>query len=146
MTGIQVADVDYSGMFASSDIQVTLSADVGIINVVTANANVVITDNNSGAVVLSGPIDDVNAVLAEMAVTDGVFYSNPQGTENAEITVTTTDLGIFGDDGSVQSDTDTITVNINPVANAPTLTLDPAAKRSLNTIITEAAVQSRGIL
>ncbi|GAM68118.1 RTX toxins [Vibrio sp. JCM 19236] len=145
VTGIQVADVDYSGMFASSDIQVTLSADVGTINVVTANANVAITDNNSGAVVLSGPIDDVNAVLAEMAVSDGVFYSNPQGTDNAEITVTTTDLGIFGDDGSIQSDTDTITVNINPVANAPTLTLDPAAKRSLNTIITEAAVQSRGI-
>lgn len=145
VAGIQVSDVDYSGMFASSDIQVTLSADNGTLNVVTGNANVTITDNNSSAVVLSGPIDEVNAVLAEVAVTDGVFYSNPQGTDNAQITVSTSDLGIFDDDASIESDTDTITVNINPIANAPTLTLDSAAKRSLNTIITEAAVQSRGI-
>ncbi|MEZ9875647.1 retention module-containing protein [Vibrio breoganii] len=145
VTGIQVSDVDYSGMFSSSAIEVTLSVDVGSINIVTSNGSVTITDNNSSSVLISGPIDDVNAVLAESAATDGVFYANPQGSDSAQLTVTTSDAGVFGDDSSIESDSDSITITINPVANAPTLTLDSANQRSLNTIISESALISRGI-
>ncbi|WP_139070896.1 beta strand repeat-containing protein, partial [Vibrio breoganii] len=145
VTGIQVSDVDYSGMFSSSAIEVTLSVDVGSINIVTSNGSVTITDNNSSSVLISGPIDDVNAVLAESAATDGVFYANPQGSDSAQLTVTTSDAGVFGDDSSIESDSDSITITINPVANTPTLTLDSANQRSLNTIISESALISRGI-
>ncbi|MEZ9132152.1 retention module-containing protein [Vibrio breoganii] len=145
VTGIQVSDVDYSGMFSSSAIEVTLSVDVGSINIVTSNGSVTITDNNSSSVLISGPIDDVNAVLAESAATDGVFYANPQGSDSAQLTVTTSDAGVFGDDSSIESDSDSFTITINPVANAPTLTLDSANQRSLNTIISESALISRGI-
>ncbi|MEZ9888812.1 retention module-containing protein [Vibrio breoganii] len=145
VTGIQVSDVDYSGMFSSSAIEVALSVDVGSINVVTSNGSVTITDNNSSSVLISGPIDDVNAVLAESAATDGVFYANPQGSDSAQLTVTTSDAGVFGDDSSIESDSDSITITINPVANAPTLTLDSTNQRSLNTIISESALIARGI-
>ncbi|PMO56542.1 hypothetical protein BCT07_14735 [Vibrio breoganii] len=145
VTGIQVSDVDYSGMFSNSTIEVTLSVDVGSINVVTSNGSVTITDNNSSSVLISGPIDDVNAVLAESAATDGVFYANPQGSDSAQLTVTTSDAGVFGDDSSIESDSDSITITINPVANAPTLTLDSTNQRSLNTIISESALIARGI-
>ncbi|PML08453.1 hypothetical protein BCT86_08605 [Vibrio breoganii] len=145
VTGIQVSDVDYSGMFSNSTIEVTLSVDVGSINVVTSNGSVTITDNNSSSVLISGPIDDVNAVLAESAAAEGVFYANPQGSDSAQLTVTTSDAGVFGDDSSIESDSDSITITINPVANAPTLTLDSTNQRSLNTIISESALIARGI-
>ncbi|WP_261818074.1 retention module-containing protein [Vibrio gallicus] len=145
VTGIQVSDVDYTGMFSSSAIEVILSVDIGLIDVVTSNSNVVITSNATSRVVLNGPIDDVNAVLAEVAASDGIFYRNQQGSDAAQLTVTTRDNGVFDDNGTVESDSDSVTITINPVANAPTLALDPSAKRSLNTLITESAIQSRGI-
>ncbi|GEM79227.1 retention module-containing protein [Vibrio superstes] len=143
--GIQVSDVDYTGANAGDDIEVVLNVDVGTINIVTSNGSVTITANSTNSVTLKGPIDQVNAVLAEADAADGVFYSNPQGTDSAELTVTTNDNGVFDEGGTNGQDQDTIEIKITPVANAPTLTIDSANQRSLNTIISDAALASRGI-
>ncbi|OBT09449.1 hypothetical protein A9264_09280 [Vibrio sp. UCD-FRSSP16_10] len=144
--GIQVSDADYIGSYADSDIEVILSVDIGTLQIITSNGLVTIDNNGSDSVTLKGPITQVNAVLAESAVDSGILYSNPQGTDNAELTIVTNDNGIFDDaDSSNQQDSDTVAITITPVANTPTLTISDENQRSLNTIISQAALVSRGI-
>ncbi|CAM4145776.1 retention module-containing protein [Vibrio neonatus] len=143
--GIQVSDVDYVGSNANADIEVVLSVDLGTINIATTNSAVTIIDNDSSSVTLSGPIDEVNAVLAQTDALQGVFYTSAQYSNSAELTIVTRDNGIFDDAGTNAQDSDVVTINITPVANAPTLTLNSENQRSLNTVISESALAARGV-
>ncbi|CAM3049257.1 retention module-containing protein [Vibrio rarus] len=146
IVGIQVSDVDYVAANSNGEIEVIIAVDVGVLELVTSNSNVTILDNNTSTITLTGPITEVNAVLAEMDADKGLFYTNAQGTNSAELTVTTNDNGIFDDvDNSNKQDSDTVPITITPVANAPSLTLNSDSQRSLNTVISESALISRGI-
>jgi len=118
ITGITVADVDAD----SRNIQVTLSVLHGRLNLATAGLA-----SSSGiataTVVITGSQAAINAALATLT-----YLSNQDYNGTDKLTVTTSDLGNFGDhDGNgtpgqtsdALTDMDELTINITPVNDAP---------------------------
>jgi hypothetical protein len=98
---IQIADVDAG----TNNVQVVLSTQNGTL-AVGSTAGVTVTGNSSGSVTLNGPVTAINSALAA-----GVTYRPTTGfSGNATVTVATSDLGNTG--GAAQTDTDTITINV----------------------------------
>ncbi|MEH8102424.1 retention module-containing protein [Aeromonas veronii] len=105
--GLQVKDVDAG----SSPIEVRLSVEHGTLNLV-AGSGVTVTGNGSGMLVLSGPLDAINALLS-----GGVTYQGEQEFNGQDqLTMVTNDLG---NSGSAQSDTDVVAIDVQPVNDAP---------------------------
>ncbi|AFY81265.1 DUF4347 domain-containing protein [Oscillatoria acuminata] len=118
--GMSVADVDAG----TNDIIVTLTVNQGTLTVnsgVTgglAAAN--ITDNGTNNVTLTGTISQINQVLADAT---GLLYQglpNFNGTDT--LTVVANDSGNSGTGGPL-TDTKTVNITVNPVNDAPVLTL-----------------------
>ncbi|SFG48034.1 cadherin-like domain-containing protein [Neptunomonas qingdaonensis] len=99
------------------NVQVTLTNDAGVMQV-SAFGSAVITGNNSGNVIISGSLTDVNGALDTLKYTPG---DNPDTTET--ITVVLSDLGNNGTGTTtaktVSSD---ITVTVTQANDAPTAT------------------------
>ncbi|WP_303843358.1 retention module-containing protein [Aeromonas sobria] len=107
--GLQVKDVDAG----SSAIEVRLSVAHGTLNLV-AGSGVTVTGNGSGTLVLSGPLDAINALLS-----GGVTYQGEQDFNGQDqLTMVTNDLGNSGSGGAL-SDTDVVAIEVQPVNDAP---------------------------
>ncbi|WP_148140612.1 retention module-containing protein [Aeromonas sp. YN13HZO-058] len=107
--GLQVKDVDAG----SSPIEVRLSVEHGSLNLV-AGSGVTVTGNGSGMLVLSGPLDAINALLS-----GGVTYKGEQDFNGQDrLTMVTNDLGNSGSGGAL-SDTDVVAIEVQPVNDAP---------------------------
>ncbi|MGN5288174.1 retention module-containing protein [Aeromonas sp. 11P] len=107
--GLQVKDVDAG----SSPIEVRLSVEHGTLNLV-AGSGVTVTGNGSGMLVLSGPLDAINALLS-----GGVTYQGEQDFNGQDqLTMVTNDLGNSGSGGAL-SDTDVLPIEVQPVNDAP---------------------------
>ncbi|MGL5496577.1 MAG: type I secretion C-terminal target domain-containing protein, partial [Aeromonas sobria] len=107
--GLQVKDVDAG----SSPIEVRLSVAHGTLNLV-AGSGVTVTGNGSGMLVLSGPLDAINALLS-----GGVTYQGKQDFNGQDqLTMVTNDLGNSGSGGAL-SDTDVVAIEVQPVNDAP---------------------------
>ncbi|WP_139709448.1 retention module-containing protein [Aeromonas allosaccharophila] len=107
--GLQVKDVDAG----SSPIEVRLSVENGTLNLV-AGSGVTVTGNGSGMLVLSGPLDAINALLS-----GGVIYQGEQDFNGQDqLTMVTNDLGNSGSGGAL-SDTDVVAIEVQPVNDAP---------------------------
>ncbi|WP_429124452.1 retention module-containing protein [Aeromonas allosaccharophila] len=107
--GLQVKDVDAG----SSPIEVRLSVEHGTLNLV-AGSGVTVTGNGSGMLVLSGPLDAINALLS-----GGVTYQGEQDFNGQDqLTMVTNDLGNSGSGGAL-SDTDVVAIEVQPVNDAP---------------------------
>ncbi|WDO00392.1 retention module-containing protein [Aeromonas allosaccharophila] len=107
--GLQVKDVDAG----SSPIEVRLSVEHGTLNLV-AGSGVTVTGNGSGMLVLSGPLDAINALLS-----GGVTYQGEQDFNGQDqLTMVTNDLGNSGSGGAL-SDTDVVAIEVLPVNDAP---------------------------
>ncbi|HEH9399754.1 TPA: retention module-containing protein [Aeromonas sobria] len=107
--GLQVKDVDAG----SSSIEVRLSVAHGTLNLV-AGSGVTVTGNGSGTLVLSGPLDAINALLS-----GGVTYQGKQDFNGQDqLTMVTNDLGNSGSGGAL-SDTDVVAIEVQPVNDAP---------------------------
>ncbi|MEV3829482.1 retention module-containing protein [Aeromonas allosaccharophila] len=107
--GLQVKDVDAG----SSPIEVRLSVEHGTLNLV-AGSGVTVTGNGSGMLVLSGPLDAINALLS-----GGVIYQGEQDFNGQDqLTMVTNDLGNSGSGGAL-SDTDVVAIEVQPVNDAP---------------------------
>ena len=107
--GLQVKDVDAG----SSSIEVRLSVAHGTLNLV-AGSGVMVTGNGSGMLVLSGPLDAINALLS-----GGVTYQGEQDFNGQDqFTMVTNDLGNSGSGGAL-SDTDVVAIEVQPVNDAP---------------------------
>jgi hypothetical protein len=105
IAGLSISDVDAG----SSSVTVTLAVTNGTINVGTGT-DVTLTGNNSASVTLTGTVANINALLA---TTNAVTYAPTlhfNGTDT--LTMTTNDGGL--------SDSDTVSININAVNDAPT--------------------------
>ncbi|MEH8199005.1 type I secretion C-terminal target domain-containing protein, partial [Aeromonas allosaccharophila] len=107
--GLQVKDVDAG----NSPIEVRLSVEHGTLNLV-AGSGVTVTGNGSGMLVLSGPLDAINALLS-----GGVTYQGEQDFNGQDqLTMVTNDLGNSGSGGAL-SDTDVLPIEVQPVNDAP---------------------------
>ncbi|WP_322861971.1 retention module-containing protein [Aeromonas allosaccharophila] len=107
--GLQVKDVDAG----SSPIEVRLSVEHGTLNLL-AGSGVTVTGNGSGILVLSGPLDAINALLS-----GGVTYQGEQDFNGQDqLTMVTNDLGNSGSGGAL-SDTDVVAIEVQPGNDAP---------------------------
>jgi hypothetical protein len=137
--GISIADADADIAettdvgAGSGEIQVTLSAPRGTLNVAAAMAPAVeVTNNSTSSVTLWGTLSDINLVLAA-----GVTYLGLQDLNgNDVITVTANDLGNWPPPAQTTTETFTVSVaavNDAPVITAPTkATADEDTELSLN--------------
>ncbi|MCT7962230.1 DUF4347 domain-containing protein [Laspinema sp. D1] len=126
--GISVADADAG----TNPIAVTLTVNQGTLTVnsgVTgglAEAN--ITANGTNNVTLTGTITQINQVLADAA---GLLYkglANFNGSDT--LTVIANDVGNSG--GGALTDTKTVNITVNPVNDAPVLTLPTNQNQVVN--------------
>lgn len=125
IAGVSVADPDA----AATNIQVTLSVPTGsllVADAVTGGLTAAqIGGNNTGTVVLTAPQAAINVTLAN--ATGLQFTTATNAAANVVLTMTTDDLGNTGT-GGAKSDTDTLTIGVVAVNDAPTLdALSPVA-------------------
>ena len=126
LSGLAVSDVDAEG----ANVRLTLAtpgATLAVDGTVTGGVNAAqISGNNTGTVVLTATVAAINSTLAAM---DGLVYQpNTDANGVDTVTVTLSDLGNTGAGGTL-TDTDSITVTVNAVNDAPVNTL--SGNRSL---------------
>jgi Ca2+-binding RTX toxin-like protein len=131
VTGISVSDVDADP--ATQDITVTLTAEAGVLTVLTnVTGGLVageVSGNGTATVTLTGTQNQINAVLA--AVNGLVLSGIPTDFNGGlNITVTTNDNGLNGNDpgltgtGTSEQDQDVRVITVTAVNDAPTVAGD----------------------
>lgn len=124
VTGISIADPDADP--AAQDITVTLTAEYGVLSVLTNVSGGLtageVSGNGTATVTLTGTQNQINAVLA--AVNGLVLTGIPANVNGGvDITVVTSDGGLNGT-GGTQSDTDVRTITVTAVNDAPVVAGD----------------------
>lgn len=119
-SGISFSDADAS----EHQVTVTLGVDYGVLHLEAGGTAVVITDNDTGLVTLSGTIADINALLNGDA-TSVVTYTADDDfpPSSATLTLSIDDGGSSGN-GGVLTGSATVTIDITSVNDAPLLDLD----------------------
>ncbi|EGR1124358.1 retention module-containing protein [Vibrio cholerae] len=130
LTGITVSDVDYAGSHANDVMKVTLSISEGILSVqAPAGSSVAVSYALDGSVILEGSPEAINAVLNHSDTAYGLFVDAAAiaGTQ-INLTVTAQDMGVYFDNasGMALEESKTYPIQVNPVANAPSLSMNPA--------------------
>ncbi|HGH6015794.1 TPA: retention module-containing protein [Vibrio mimicus] len=130
LTGILVSDVDYAGTHANDVIKVTLSVTEGILSVqAPTGSSVVVSYALDGSAILEGSPDAINALLNHNDPLYGVFVDATAiaGTQ-IDLTVQAQDLGVYFENasGMALEESKTYPIQVNPVANPPSLSLNPA--------------------
>ncbi|MGF1875210.1 hypothetical protein L4D77_07770 [Photobacterium frigidiphilum] len=137
ITGMQISDVDFGEAGTTGSMSVTLNVAHGILSVdIPVGSSVVVTGQGTDTVMLSGLMDDINALL-----NNGVTYEGDDNYSGAdELTMTTHDGGNVGS-GTNDTAISKVPVTVTPKADAPTLSLDnsfiqtAAIRGSLGTMI-----------
>ncbi len=111
LSGLSVSDVDV----ASGLISVTLTVARGTITAADAGG-VSVTGSGSGSLQLSGTLANINAYLADTA-TQPSYIPVADDSGSVTLTMTSNDGGNTGAGGAL-TDSDNITITINPVADA----------------------------
>src|SRR3990167_7850476 len=111
LSGLSVSDVDV----ASGFISVTLTVARGTITAADTGA-VSVTGSGSNSLLLSGTLADINAYLADTA-TQPSYIPVADDSGSVTLTMTSNDGGNTGAGGAL-TDSDNITITINPVADA----------------------------
>ncbi|WP_210188456.1 Ig-like domain-containing protein [Methylobacterium sp. 174MFSha1.1] len=111
LTGLAIADID-AGPGA---VTVTLAVDRGIL-AATGTAGVAVAGSGGGRLVLTGTVAAINAYLAGPAAP--VFAPTPDFNGPVTLTMVTDDRGNTGAGGAL-IDTDTRTITVTPVNDAP---------------------------
>jgi hypothetical protein len=120
LTGFSVTDADAG----TANIKVTFSVPSGTLTVATGVAGGVtaaqVSGNGTTSVVLTAPQAAINATLADSA---GLTYS-PAANAFGDITLTmlSDDQGNSGNVGGAQTDSDSVTISVAPVADTPSVT------------------------
>ncbi|MEF1183499.1 cadherin-like domain-containing protein [Vibrio sinaloensis] len=144
ISGISVSDVDYVGTNSNDLMSVELSVDYGTLSVVLpAGSGVVVNPPTGASITLTGTITELNALLDSPANGNGVLLdSSFAPTDTISLTVVATDSG--NPSGMVMQETTQHTITVMPVANSPTLTIDPQYNYVKNISATQTA-SSNGI-
>jgi hypothetical protein len=122
-TGLSISDVDAGG----ASMTVTLSVVQGTLNVTAGGSGTVISGSGTGTVTITGTITQINNLLSTDA-TSTVSYINNLDAPAASTTLTlqVSDNGNTGSGGTLTA-SDTATINITAVNDAPVLDLDGSA-------------------
>uniref|UniRef100_UPI001557FEE0 beta strand repeat-containing protein n=1 Tax=Pseudomonas tumuqii TaxID=2715755 RepID=UPI001557FEE0 len=111
LSGLSVSDVDAT----TGLISVTLAVASGTLSAASANG-VDVAGSGTGSIVLSGTLDDINAYLAAPA-SQPSYLPVADASGSVTLTMTSSDGGNTGA-GGVLTDSDSINITINPVADA----------------------------
>src|SRR6185437_1484151 len=118
LTGLSVSDVDA----ASGTITVTLGVNSGTLTG-TTGGSVTVGGSGTGTLTLTGTLATINTFLGGASAPTFVPTANANGA--VTLTMTTNDGGNTGSGGAM-SDTDTRTITVNAVNDAPTVSFDSA--------------------
>ncbi|MGY4175758.1 VCBS repeat-containing protein [Bradyrhizobium sp. USDA 4518] len=112
ISGLSVSDVDAG----NSSMTTTLSVAHGTLTVAAIGGGAAVSGSGTGIVVLTGSQAQINATLAGSS---NVVYHGLQDFNGSDtLTMTTNDGGNSGSGGAL-SDTDTMTINVTSVNDAP---------------------------
>ncbi len=130
LTGITVSDVDYAGSHTNDVMKVTLNISEGILSVqAPAGSSVAVSYALDGSVILEGSPEAINALLNHSDSAYGLFVDAAviAGTQ-INLTVTAQDMGVYFENasGMALEESKTYPIQVNPVANAPSLSMNPA--------------------
>jgi T1SS-143 domain-containing protein len=128
VTGISVSDVDFAGAQANESMTVTLTVTEGDLRVEPpAGSGVTVGAGMAGEITLMGTPDNINSVLGATDASEGVFVD--AGDVNAAsitLSVKVEDNGVYFENASgtaLEANQD-FTINVTPVADAPTLSIN----------------------
>ncbi|WP_394142199.1 retention module-containing protein [Vibrio chagasii] len=145
LSGINVSDPDYVDSFANDLMTVTLTVDYGTLSVsLPAGTSVTVNGDNSGSVTLVGTLSDLNALIDTPTSPNGVYLdASLAPTNNIGLEVTAKDSG---NPSGIAIETAPVVYNIavTPVANVPSLTIDPASNYVRN-ITASQSVSNSGV-
>ncbi|MFZ3407247.1 retention module-containing protein [Vibrio chagasii] len=145
LSGINVSDPDYVDSFANDLMTVTLTVDYGTLSVsLPAGTSLTVNGDNSGSVTLVGTLSDLNALIDTPTSPNGVYLdASLAPTNNIGLEVTAKDSG---NPSGIAIETAPVVYNIavTPVANAPSLTIDPASNYVRN-ITASQSVSNSGV-
>ncbi|GGG05046.1 hypothetical protein GCM10010924_37040 [Rhizobium wenxiniae] len=116
LTGLSITDLDA----ATGSMSVTLNVASGTLTA-TAGGSVAVSGSGTNTIVLTGTFANINAYLASASAPVYVPVADANGP--VVLRMTTSDNGNTGSGGPL-TDTDTATINITPVNDAPILDLD----------------------
>ena len=127
-TGLSVADVDAGG---ATNMVATLSVGEGTLTVVPGTSGVTVGGSGTGSVTLTGSVAQINALLASAGGATGtITYIDNTDTPSAStvLTLLVNDAGNTG--GGALTGSDTATINITAVNDAPVVDLNAGAGRA----------------
>ncbi|WP_060982486.1 retention module-containing protein [Vibrio splendidus] len=146
LSGINVTDPDYVDSYANDLMTVTLTVDYGTLNVaLPAGTTVMVNGNNTGSVILVGTLSDLNALIDTPTSPSGVYLdASLSPTNSIGLEVIAKDSG---NPSGIAIETAPVVYNIGvtPVANAPTLSIDPAFNYVRNITTSSSVVANSGI-
>ncbi|WP_172379663.1 retention module-containing protein [Vibrio sp. Vb339] len=146
LSGINVSDPDYVDAFSNDLMTVTLTVDYGTLNVsLPAVTTVMVNGNNTGSVILVGTLSDLNALIDTPTSPNGVYLDaslSPTNSIGLEIIAKDS-----GNPSGIAIETAPVVYNIavTPVANAPTLSIDPAFNYVRNITTSSSVVANSGV-
>ncbi|CAK1928202.1 T1SS-143 domain-containing protein [Vibrio crassostreae] len=146
LSGINVSDPDYVDAFSDDLMTVTLTVDYGTLNVsLPAVTTVVVNGNNTGSVILVGTLSDLNALIDTPTSPNGVFLdASLSPTNSIGLEVIAKDSG--NPSGIAIETTPVIyDIAVTPVANAPTLSIDPTFNYVRNITTSSSVVANSGV-
>ncbi|MEQ1674782.1 MAG: Ig-like domain-containing protein, partial [Candidatus Nitrotoga sp.] len=116
-TGLSISDVDA----AAGSMTVTLSVTEGTLNVTAGTSGAIVSNSGTSGVTITGTVTQINSLLGA-DLTSTVSYTNNSDTPAASATLTllVSDNGNTGTGGTLTA-TDTATINLTAVNDAPVL-------------------------
>ncbi|UPR29831.1 retention module-containing protein [Vibrio crassostreae] len=146
LSGINVSDPDYVDAFSNDLMTVTLTVDYGTLNVaLPAGTTVMVNGNNTDSVILVGTLSDLNALIDTPTSPNGVYLdASLSPTNSIGLEVIAKDSG---NPSGIAIETAPVVYNIavTPVANAPTLSIDPAFNYVRNITTSSSVVANSGV-
>ncbi|CAM2780587.1 Serralysin G [Vibrio mytili] len=128
ISGIEITDVDFSGVHADETMTISLSVTDGdLFAVIPPSVQVSQGTGIAGNLELMGTLSDLNAVLTSNDPKVGIFVdASDVNSPEITLTVTADDNGVYyNNSGTSLQTTEQFDINVTPVADAPTLSLDP---------------------
>ncbi|MCC4225255.1 retention module-containing protein [Vibrio campbellii] len=129
ITGISVSDIDFTGAQANELMTVTLSVTEGDVRVEPpVGSGVTVGAGMAGEVILMGTPDNINAVLGATDASEGVFVdAGDVDAASINLSVKVEDNGVYFENaaGTALEANQDFTINVTPVADAPTLGIAP---------------------
>ncbi|MDK9797210.1 cadherin-like domain-containing protein, partial [Vibrio sp. D449a] len=127
ISGITVADPDYVGLHAGDFMTVTLSVDFGTLSAtLPGSTTITVSGQGTSSIMLEGTPADINGILNTPTNPVGVFVNTQYIPSNSiKLQVVAEDSG--NPSGIIiETPPEEFTIQVTPVANAPSLSIDPA--------------------